>query len=106
MWVRGELIAKSELASWRADRMSFLGRLPSDESPAGRLGILDQPKHILDEKGAIPKNVEDDESDARTVVADSAAHAWKDWPHQGPASLLHRHGGDPRSWFPLSSNNC
>ena len=125
-WVRGEVVAESDLERWRVDRLTFLTGMPSTTRTAERLGILEEPKgNTEDDKGEIlnPKAAEiDEEGDARTlwiefddqgdryrewrkVVSDSVAHSWKDWPHQGPASLhhtlkhFHRHGGCPRTWF-------
>ncbi|CAE7243495.1 pksN [Symbiodinium natans] len=126
LWVRGELVDRALLDAWQLERLKHLTGKPLVDAAAERLGIRPDPEDPLKNRAGeareTPEVKDDDESDARTlwvefddqgdrfrewrkVVSDSAAHAWKDWPHQGPASLLHtmkhfhRHGGDPRSWL-------
>ena len=135
LWVRGELVLDSIREHWIVERIKHLtGSFPPTKSPdpAELLGIPAASAGIDVSKAAkeaapeigILADKDEGESDARTlwaefdeqgeryrewrrVVADSTPHAWKDWPHQGPSSLMHmlkhfmKHGGEPKSWFQI-----
>ena len=134
-WIRGELVRDVDYDDWLVERTKELtGVAHARSDPARLLGILpDVGKAIAPEGGTIDhkEKVTDNDiiegngdGEARTlwveydahgerhrewrqVVADSVTHNWKDWPHEGPPSLLYamkqfqKIGGDPRLWFQL-----
>ena len=123
-WLRGELVADHLYDQWLLDRVKALTGCSSTSSKAAELIGISSKNQAAPEPIATDLQQTEDGNDVRTlaveyddqgeryrdwrrVVSDSTSHTWPDWPHQGPASLLHslkhfmKHGGEPRSSYQL-----